>query len=351
MVKLYVLQAMQGDCFIIKYGEHESSHYIIIDGGMGKECTRELNAFISKIKIQKEKINLVILTHYDADHIQGFLNLAKDSLIDSNCIEKIWFNYGEELSNKIKSNKKIQFNISETSCETTRGQGKDFYDYITQKGIDITSFIKEYQIYDIYSAKIKILSPSLIQLKRLVDEIGATNGNTSLIENDSLYKDTAKIGSDYDETIDFLLKKEYSEKNVTISNFSSIAFLFEYMGHKILFMGDAVSSQVLKVLTNLGYSQQNKLKLDYCKISHHGSNSNTSPELIKILDCSNYIISSNWTRNRPGKACLSRIVENSKQPVCFYCNYQYKNIFTVAEKEKYNMKFEIIPNNELVLEE
>ncbi|MEE0281493.1 hypothetical protein [Faecalibacillus intestinalis] len=107
-------------------------------------------------------------------------------------------------------------------------------------------------------------------------------------------------------------------------------------------MGDSDADDIVGTLTELGYSKNNKLKVDFCKISHHASRHNTSNELIQILDCSNYIISTQQTANgRPSKECLSRIICNSSETINFYCNYEleWNKIFTGEELLKYGIKF------------
>ena len=107
-----------------------------------------------------------------------------------------------------------------------------------------------------------------------------------------------------------------------------------------------MSSQIVSALSNLGYSKENPLKLDCCKISHHGSSHNTSLELLELLDCENYIISSNWTHNRPSKTCLSRIVvSNAYKPANLYFNYTYKDIFTIEEKQQYNISLNVLSDS------
>ena len=110
-------------------------------------------------------------------------------------------------------------------------------------------------------------------------------------------------------------------------------------------MGDADADEIVKSLTELGYSKKNKLKVDFCKIAHHASKHNTTNELIQMIDCSNYIISTQQTaKGRPSKECLSRIICNSEKPISFFCNYEldWNKIFTKEEFLKYHMKFLVL---------
>ncbi len=343
MINIRALRAGQGDCFILTYGNGIKNRYIIIDGGMGKECFQQLREFINSIKKNGDSIELLILTHFDNDHIDGFIQILKDKSIDFSVIKEIWFNYGTKLSEYLKTQKQLQIYVDELSKQTSKEQGKDLYEKIKINHIELNPIIKELDVYEMFGAKITILSPSIEQLKALVNEIGSDIGKVSSLENNDLSKITASSKSDYSHEIKELPLKEYSEKGVSVANKSSIAFIFEYESKRIMFLGDAVSSQIVSALSNLGYSKENPLKLNYCKIAHHGSSHNTSFELLELLDCENYIISSNWTQNRPSKTCLSRIVvSNAYKPVNLFFNYKYKEIFTTKEKQQFNISLNVI---------
>jgi hypothetical protein len=121
------------------------------------------------------------------------------------------------------------------------------------------------------------------------------------------------------------------EEDDSVANGSSIGLLFEYAGHRLLLAGDAHPSVLAEGLRQLGYSPQTPLELDAFKLCHHGSRANTSPELLELLRCSRYMISTNGVRfNHPDKECLARIVwaNRAQPPVMFYFNYAT----TAAEK-------------------
>lgn len=348
MINLKVLQAHHGDCLILSYGQDKIKN-IVIDSGHGKICFRKLkNYFVNS------ENNTVILTHYDYDHIGGFCSIAKTMSDFSSKIDKVFMNYGIELSRALNQAKKLQFGIDEASCNISLRQGENFYNYIKNKDIDFVPYISEGQKYECNDAVFTILSPSDEQLTKLVEKIGVEDdGQSECVDTNGANTNIGYTAPDYTESAEELANRKYNEDN-SVTNFSSIAFMFEYENHKMLFLGDAVSSQIVDALKKLGYSEENKLTVDYCKIAHHGSNYNTSNELVKMLDCSNYIISSDWNSDRPGKECLSRIIVNSSEPVKFLCNYdKYKNkkMFTDEEAERYRFKFELIDEDGITIQE
>lgn len=346
MINLKVLQANTGDCLILSYGQDMIKN-IVIDSGHGRNCIRKLKKYF-----ENSDNNTVILTHYDYDHIGGFCSIAKEMSDFSSKIDSVFMNYGIELSRALNQAKKLQFDIDEPSCKISLRQGECFYNYIKRHGIDFIPYISEGQKYQCNGAEFKILSPSKEQLTELVKTIGVEDDSVSeCIDTNGATNNIGYTTPDITPSVEELANKEYNEDS-SVTNSSSIAFLFEYDNHRILFLGDAVSSQIITALNNLGYSEENKLEVDYCKLAHHGSNHNTSNELIKMLDCSNYIISSNWNSNRPGKECLSRIIANSSKPVTFYCNYdENKEMFTEDERNHYGFVFKLIGEEGIQIQE
>lgn len=197
MLKIKLLHANQGDCIIITYGDKNIPHYIIIDSGIGKTCTRELKLFLERVQKNGQVVDLIILTHYDADHIQGFLSLMKYQLINANTVKTVWMNYGNELCKAVSSNSSMQFNISEVSCETSAIQGRDFYKYLCENGIALKSVILAGDEPQIDGAKIKILSPSPEQIKKMLEQISMIDGNVIYPAGVSRVKETAVCNTDF----------------------------------------------------------------------------------------------------------------------------------------------------------
>ena len=242
----------------------------------------------------------------------------------------MWFDFGKELEDSLEIEFENQ-NISlySDSTEISWRQGELLEEKVEKEGIR-RKVVTKLEKLTIGEADITILSPSKQILKKFTEQ------------DNNEEKSTTKIAyrNDYQMSILELNQKE-PEKNITITNKSSIAFLFEYNKQRLLLLGDADVDEIVNSLRELGYSKDNKLKIDYCKIAHHASRHNTTNEFIQILDCSNYIISTHQTsQGRPSKECLSRIICNSERPINFYFNYEldFNKIFTEEEFYKYGMK-------------
>src|SRR2546423_1377421 len=80
MLNLRVVQAEFGDCLILEYGAAESRRYILIDGGPDEIYMRHLKAELEKIRGRGGKLDLIVLSHVDNDHVIGLLDLFSDLL-------------------------------------------------------------------------------------------------------------------------------------------------------------------------------------------------------------------------------------------------------------------------------
>jgi len=64
---------------------------MLIDGGTAQTFRYSLKAELKGIT----RINLLVLTHIDSDHIAGLISLFKSSTIDDLTIDEIWMNHPE----------------------------------------------------------------------------------------------------------------------------------------------------------------------------------------------------------------------------------------------------------------
>lgn len=101
----------------------------------------------------------------------------------------------------------------------------------------------------------------------------------------------------------------------------------------MLFLGDAHPSIIVSSLRELGYSGDNKLQIDLMKVSHHGSKANTSDELLDLIECKCFIISTDGSRHGlPNKETIARIVAKQSDCKIYFNNPRLiKEIFSTAE--------------------
>jgi len=337
-----VLSVGHGDCILIQGGFDGQHRNILIDGGPAKAYTYrnrsgELKKALQKIKDEEQRIDLLILTHVDDDHIGGLLAGFKNGGLLEQLTDKVWFNSGklifEHFDHEYDDTNLLDFEQLRTGTaidnQTSIRQGVKFEEYISRRGIWQHDVILAGQVNELFGIKFTMLSPNEENLEKLLFKWQRE-------QPDSL---TSSADTDYDKTFNELLENDKFKEDNSVHNGSSIAFVFEYKGKRLLFLGDAHSKVIVESLKNLNFSNTLKLKVDYVKLSHHGSQYNTSPELLCLLDCQNFIVSTDSRRHGlPNKVTLARINDQFSRTNLWF-NYPEiieSKIFSQSELQQLN---------------
>lgn len=312
-----ILPAFHGDCILIKTFDKQNNEFIIlVDGGTANTFKYSLKKELSNIA----QIDLLILTHIDSDHIAGLIRLFKSSLIDEIKINEIWVNHPDL----------IEINTSELISVR---QGETFKKLINEKQPEAK--LREISTLDktIDKSGIEfiILSPTF-EIKETLYEQWRKE---KLLKEET---DKVKISfkqNTYHQSLEELSKEPFSaDKNINndIFNSSSIAFILKCIDMSILLLADSRPEIVSESLKQNDFNESNPLKVDFVKISHHGSPNNTSHELLNLINSNNFIISTNGGNSKykhPSRETISRIIYNSQrteEKINIYFNYKIEEI-------------------------
>lgn len=313
-----VLAAYNGDSILVKTFTADLNEFVIlIDGGTAATFNYSLRKELEGIT----KIDLLVLTHNDSDHIGGLIAFFKSSKIENIEISNIWVNN----PNLIEVNQGEQ--ISYRQAATLESLIKE---------VKPDSIINNYihssnNQYNFSGIKLDILSPS----KVILDAIYTTwPSNDNANEQISKISDMIDIAS-YDRPLKELSLEAFSpDSSITgdIVNASSISFVLYCPDIKILFLADSRSEVIYECLS-ADYCPTNKLIVDFVKVSHHGSKNNTSCMLLDLIDCNNFIISTNGgisTHRHPSRETIARIIYHNGRDMTIkrnlYINYSIESI-------------------------
>jgi glyoxylase-like metal-dependent hydrolase (beta-lactamase superfamily II) len=75
-MKLHVVQAEYGDCVILEFGTCKNPTTVLIDGGPYQTFEKHLKPTLQRLPV-KGKLDLVVLSHIDNDHIIGLVDLLE----------------------------------------------------------------------------------------------------------------------------------------------------------------------------------------------------------------------------------------------------------------------------------
>ena len=317
-----VLKAYNGDCILIKtFNEKHEEFIILIDGGTASTFDYSLKRELKKLS----KIDLLVLTHIDSDHIGGLIKLFKNSIIQNLEILNIWVNNPELV--KVESGELISYK-----------QASSLKKLILDKvpNAKINNRINTFQSpINFGGISLKILSPS-VKIFELLYKVWSDEETLKKEINIKANVSSSIESSTYNTKLKELSKIEFVPINslkTDIINSSSISFILNCSDISLLLLADSRPEIIVEELRKLGYKETNKLRVNYVKVSHHGSKNNTSQELLNLIECDNYIISTNGgssSHKHPSRETIARIIYNENRDfntkINIFLNYPLESI-------------------------
>jgi ribonuclease BN (tRNA processing enzyme) len=325
-MNLNVLQAAYGDCMILKSGSQSkssqtNSYHFLIDGGPASTYNACLKGELQKIRENGGRVDLLIVSHVDNDHINGLLKLMRDLSLQKTStkrwtieIDALWYNafsrtIGQHIERRLRNllrNTRTVFKTRSRAQMTVRGirEGHDLYQYAHDLAIEINPQFNNDTI--VVNDKPKELKFGDIRF--LV--IGPTRKNLEDLRKQWLdwldkHEKALKTRADYRLAI---------QADKSIPNLSSIMFLAKEDDNTILFTGDGLSEHViygLKQSKLLGSSRS--VHVNILKLPHHGSDRNVTRDFFTNVTADKYLISANGRDDNPSFLTLSWIAETAKE--------------------------------------
>ncbi len=311
MNSISFLQAGNGDSIHIE----SEGHHVIIDSGM---VCPQLVSVVEDIQKAKEKIDLIVITHYDEDHIKAIISILENLKVEERkrLVKKVWFNAT-----------KVGFHGNEQELSAN----------------DATKLSRL-----LIDSDIKWVS----ELKTGISERISESLTIELIDGGEIFKPTGEgklLGNekkDWDTSFEEL--EQYLDDDVvdtSKTNAQSAILVAHINDKKILLPGDATPEKLLKALEE--FSKGEHLVFDMVKLPHHGSYKNITRQILEQFDCSDYVISTNGVKYfHPDKKMMIKIFNWGKRSegkqLTFHLNYfdELFNKLNISEKDKQHYNFQ-----------
>lgn len=340
MFRIEMLPAAHGDCLWIEYGEGGVVHRVLIDGGPAHTYPA-LYARMLALPPAERTFELLVITHIDADHIEGAVRLLQDAEALQCRFERIWFNGWSQL-NAVPDpageplgavqGEYLSLLIADYEARTGgRAWNAGFPGGYVAAGAAVEPLPG--------GLRLTVLSPDPLRLLALKDkwedelrEARVVHGDEATLrrklrENRRLKPLGDVLGGEPDEPLeerwelpdadgrdladdlDDSLGGESAEpganaafgRDTSLANGSSIALLAEHPADRpavrVLLAGDAWASVLAASIAGLA-GPAGRLALDAFKIPHHGSVGNLTEGLLSRLACRHYLISTSGARFR-----------------------------------------------------
>lgn len=355
MIRIEMLPALYGDCIWLSYGKSEKSlRHVLIDTGF-EACSKLLRQRM--LDEEKLALELFVMTHIDADHIEGSVFLLQDEdVAKPKRIKEVWFNGWKHIEGFQKD--ALGAKQGEYFSALIGARKLKWNKAFSGKAVVVPEKGKLPVKKLAGGMKLTLLSPTPDRLAKLrsywtkdlkkVLKPGDEKKAMALLDKDKKFALDALGGS---TNVPKLVKKKFSEDKAQ-ANGSSIAFLAEYEGRRMLFTGDAHPSVLVGTIDRL-LGKKKSLPLDVFKLAHHGSRANLSPELVSRLACDHVLVSSNGQKfNHPDPEAIARVIDGFPK-VTVHFNYESK--FTkpwlnAVPKKKFGYKTGVGKDGSLVLE-
>lgn len=281
-----------GDCIAFRYGDLQAGGdkqtVVVVDGGYGKNAA-DMKAHLKKYyncttKEGKVRIDLMIVTHTDLDHVGGLAKLAEDDEIE---ILNLWTHVPQEEMTK------GWFADGRSTTSSVRDRLDDAFDQLS-KLLENAKNAKRWATdcdWHLNGAEFTNLSPDPVFFKKCI----ANSGKANLKPNEKVDAMKYPVSSAKDEVED----EDYvpghiqwdDSEGTSAINESSMVFLFEYNGIRALFCGDA-GKEAMENAIEQAKAQNKSLKgLSFIKQPHHGSRKNVNPTIMGQLSAKYSFIS------------------------------------------------------------
>lgn len=326
------MPADNGDSLLLVFdGMDGHPHHIWVDGGLSRSYETTGKHILEMLRQEGHDLDLMVVTHIDQDHIGGILAFMKDESQDKQFIKQFWFNSGKLIAKRFglsfDGSRAVALPESEdpTQSRSIR-QGKKLEDLLEEMGIWHDMPLLRFQTFEVGGASITLLSPDENGLKELYEKW--TEGEVT----------TRSLDNDYSVSISELGERAEKEDH-SVANGSSISFVFELGKKRIMLLGDAHPSLIADSLKQLGYTPKAPLQLDCVKLSHHASKASITYELLSLISCQHFVVSTDGSRHHlPNKEALARILLNPfrppKWPIQFIFNYHNETLTSIFSEEE-----------------
>ena len=322
MFKIDVVGARHGDCLIFHFGDCSPPSRILIDGGPSGVYRRHLRPRLREIRKEDGRdepveFELGMLSHVDADHIVGLLDLTdemieeEDQFRDPAKIKRFWHNSFSDItgssetaalasvSDAITASAEAGGRVPFAELDGTDGraahilasinQGRKLRDNLERMGLDgnrpLGGMALQGKSATIDGMLFEIVGPDRNRLERLQRE-----WNPNL--------DPAEIAGITDRSV---------------ANLSSIVVLVTYAEKTVLLTGDARGDDIVEWLEETGHKEPGKpFHVNVLKMPHHGSNRNVDEAFFQAITADLYLYCGNGHHDNPDADTLE-MMRNARE--------------------------------------
>ena len=321
MLRIRVVQAEFGDCFILEYGTATRPRYILLDGGPGGIYKNHLRGELKRIAQAGHRLQAAIVSHVDNDHIIGLLEylaeLSENRLAgqpDFLPVNELWFNSFDQTigaGTPFFERFEVAFSSDFPALSFMPAAGDFVFGIREGNKLNIASQELGIQMNAAFGGKAILADAAPAPLKIPGLNLWVVGpGQKNLIRLRKQWQDWLEKVEKVAPFADPIVADKIDR---SIPNLSSIMLLAVSGRRKILLTGDGLGDDVISGLQQARLLDGNgKLHVSILKLPHHGSARNVRRSFFDTVTANTYIISANGKYNNPDLATLVWLVESAR---------------------------------------
>lgn len=332
-MEIWVAQAGIGDCILVRCGERERKVNILIDSGQSAGAPESV---LKRLERLREKLDLLVFTHDDNDHVKGACSLLERLYLEKKGIrlpgypladlteDRVLFNFGGNGTKTLLAAKdvrrmaeilreeidfgKLDFVLADSQSNVVRLEWTYREDRIMSRVVRATEDTGAGTETSGH-LELVILSPGKETLRRYIESAWKelNEAGTRL----ACAGKREEPASGWNRSVQYYLDHPLEQvKDTRLANNASISFLLFYQGRCALFAGDASPEDMVEAgrryLKSRG-GTEDYLDVDLIKLPHHGSSHNVNREFLEFFRTSTYLITTSGHAGyrHPGKGALA----------------------------------------------
>ena len=312
MFTMDMLPAGHGDALWLEYGEGDGRSRALVDGGTGPTYD-VLRSRIAALPPDDRRIELLVVTHVDADHIEGIIRLLQDARLGLR-IDDVWFNGWQHLPGDVFAPTHGEM-LSALLLDLDQ-QWNGAFDGESVATSDDDGPLPVVELDG--GLRLTVLGPGAPELaalqlvwEREVREAGLVPGSPRPAL-DLLYKTPRLQIPEYGTggpDVEALAGSE-DPLDESEANGSSILLLAEFAGRSVLLGADGIAPVMTAGIGRLLRERgEEVLAVDAVKVAHHGSRRNVRDDHVELVRSSRYLFSTNGAYyHHPDQQAVARIL-------------------------------------------
>lgn len=320
-----LLPARHGDCILLTWGRGEHSHRILVDVGPAF-AYRDIASRLRELDVHS--LDLLVLTHVDADHVEGTIMAVNDKELGLN-IGEVLFNGAPQLAHDelapvhgeilgaIVAKRDLPWNTAFDGHAAVAPESGVLPKIPLCCGFSLTVLAPD-------AATLRALRD--VWQRSLVDaelDFGDEEAALAALHaRSTLRLEDSYLGQPPLPDIDGLARLR-SGVDRKIPNASSIVLLAELGTRRVLLAGDSTPNVLHPALNRLiGERGPQILPLTAFKLAHHGSSKNISKEIIRLVPAEHYLFSSNGSYfGHPDDTSVATVIKYAPIGASLVFNY------------------------------